>query len=1017
MGVRGTALGVLLLCPCAFALNPALDVSQYAHTSWKIRDGFPKGIILAIAQTPDGYLWLGTEFGLLRFDGVHNVPWQPPPDQALPSNYIWSLLTAHEGTLWIGTREGLASWKGGKLTQYPELAGLAVSALLEDREGTVWAGVLATPTGRLCAIPKGSLHCYGEDGGFGMGVLSLHEDRKGNLWAGVRDGLWRWKPGAPQFYSLPGNPNGIQGLAEGDDGAILIATQGGIRRLVNGKVEAAYPHPGAAGQSRPLRLLRDRDGGLWIGTAYRGLVHVHQGRTDVLSQSDGLSGDLAYALFEDHEGNIWVATADGLDRFRNFAVAAFSKNQGFSTVGAVLAARDGSIWAGTFDGLNRWDRGQITAYRERRSLTRAVPEGVREIPGSGLPDHGLSSLFQDARGQIWISTQGEVGYLEHNRFIPVAGIPGGYVHSIAEDAEGNLWFANHDLGLYRLSPRNEVQQIPWAKLGHKDYAYSLAPDPSQGGLWVGFFQGGVVYFADGQVRASYVAAEGLGQGTVNDLRLDRDGTLWAATAGGLSRMKNGRFATLTSKNGLPCDAVHWAREDNDQALWLNTPCGLVRLAHSAWEAWVADPTQKIQTTVFDSFDGVVSHPIAGGFTPHVGKSPDGNLWFTTFDSLSVLDPRHLPFNKLPPPVHIEQITGDRKHYDANAGLRLPPLVRDLQIDYTALSLVAPEKVQFRYKLEGHDHDWQDAGTRRQAFYNDLPPRNYRFRVMACNNSGVWNETGAFLDFAIAPAYYQSTWFRLSCVAAFVAFLGGLYQLRLRYLRQQFNVRMEERVNERTRLARDLHDTLLQSLSGVLLKLHAVTYMLRGHPEAKKTLEGVIDQARQAVTEGRDTVYGLRSSTVTTNDLARSISSLAEELAAGPTGQSSPCFQLRVEGKTRDLHPIVRDEVNRIACEAVRNAFLHAQAGRIEVEIRYEERQLRLRVRDDGKGMAPNVLDEGRAGHYGLPGMRERAKLVGGKLAVWSEPDSGTEIELTVPASGAYAKSPVSVAAQKARGTD
>jgi len=337
-------------------------------------------------------------------------------------------------------------------------------------------------------------------------------------------------------------------------------------------------------------------------------------------------------------------------------------------------------------------------------------------------------------------------------------------------------------------------------------------------------------------------------------------------------------------------------------------------------------------------------------------------------------------------------------------LRLPPLVRDLQIDYTGLSLAAPEKVRFRYMLEGHDRDWQDAGARRQAFYNDLPPRNYRFRVIASNNSGVWNEAGALLDFAIAPAYYQTTWFRLLCVAAFLALFGALYQLRLQYLKQQFNMRLEERVNERTRIARDFHDTLLQSFQGVLMKLSGVAYRIKAPPEAKEQLETIIEQARQAVIEGRDAVQGLRSSTVVTNDLVRAISTLGEELAAGQTGQNCPEFRVHAEGTSRDLVPLVRDEVHRIACEAVRNAFRHAQAERIEVEIRYDQQELRLRVLDNGKGLDQKVLAEGaRPGHFGLAGMQERAKLVGGKLAVFSRLDTGTEADLTIPASVAYAK--------------
>jgi len=335
------------------------------------------------------------------------------------------------------------------------------------------------------------------------------------------------------------------------------------------------------------------------------------------------------------------------------------------------------------------------------------------------------------------------------------------------------------------------------------------------------------------------------------------------------------------------------------------------------------------------------------------------------------------------------------------------LIRDLEIDYTALSLVAPEKIQFRYMLEGHDKDWQDVGNRRQAFYTNLPPANYRFRVMACNNSGVWNETGAYFDFTITPAYYQTTWFRLKCVAGFLLLLGALYRLRLRQVARQFNMRLEERVGERTRIARELHDTLLQSFQGVLLKFSAVRFLLPpGADEAQKTLGKAIDQAEQAIADGRDAVQGLRSSTVPDNDLARVISTLGEELAGNQSAQSRPAFSVDVEGVPQSLAPLLQDEVHRIAVEALRNAYRHAGARRIEVEIRHGKRQFRLRVRDDGKGINQNVVDAGgREGHFGLAGMRERAELVGGNLAIWSELDSGTEIELTIPASVAYAKPP------------
>jgi ligand-binding sensor domain-containing protein/signal transduction histidine kinase len=982
------ALGILLACcPCAYALNPSLAVNQYAHTAWTIRDGFFKGIISSIAQTPDGYLWLGTEFGLLRFDGVRTFQWQPPAGQRLPSSFIRGLLAARDGRLWIGTAEGLVSWKDGKLTDYPKVAGQLVSSLLEDRTGTIWVTSSGTgAAGRLCAIQGGNAECYGQNGSFGRGVESLYEDSRGNLWAGGTFGLWRWKPDPAKFYPMPGS--GIthaKALIESDTGVLLIAMQREMWQLVDGKA-TAYPLQGAVRQYKPQVLLRDRNGGLWIGTADHGLLHVYQGRTDVFAQPDGLSGNHVQSLFEDREGNIWVSTLDGLDRFRDFAVPSVSVQEGLAgaNVTSVLAAADGSVWLGSHDGLNRWNDGQVATYTKR---------------GNGLPEDVIMSLFRDSRDRIWVSTRNSISYFDQGRFISLSGVPAGETHAITGDRSGNLWISQ-DQRLLHLLDGSVVEQIPWSTLGRKDAAVILSPDPSQGGLWLGFFREGLAYFKEGRVRASYQGAEGLGEGLVSSLQLDQDGTVWAATQVGLSRLKNGRITTLTTKNGLPCDDVHWEVEDDDHSFWLYTACGLVRVPGPEIERWAKDPKQTIQTRVFDSSDGVRSHAsLVSGYTPRVAKTKDGKLWFVAGDGVSVIDPRHLAFNKLPPPVHIEQITADRKTYEASSNLRLPPLVRDLEIDYAALSLVAPEKNRFRVKLEGHDRDWLDAGTRRQAFYNDLPPRNYRFRVMASNNSGVWNEAGAAFDFSIAPAYYQTAWFQALCVAAFLALLWGLYRYRLHQIAREFNVRLEERVGERTRIARDLHDTLLQSFQGLMLRLQVVDDLLP-HGKAKDELEKTLDRADQAIAEGRTAVYDLRSSATTTNDLAHAVTEVGNELAV----PGAATFRLMVEGPARDLHPIIRDEVYRIARESLRNAFSHAQAHHIEAELIYADR-FRLRIRDDGHGIAPEILEEGRPGHYGLPGMRERAKQIGAKLTIWSGGGSGTEIELNIEGPIAYGTPP------------
>jgi signal transduction histidine kinase/ligand-binding sensor domain-containing protein len=1007
--------GVLLMwCSSASALDPSLDISQYAHTAWKVRDGFFKSGINAIAQTPDGYLWLGTDFGLLRFDGIRAVPWQPPAGEQLPSTVIRRLLVSRDGTLWIGTTKGLASWTDGKLRIYPELTGIA--SLLEDAERTVWAGEWVWPRGgKLCAIRNGSVQCSGNDGSLGPGVLSLYEDLKGNLWAGGLGGFWHWKPGAPKFYPLPGQPHETtNSFAEDDDGAFLIGTQGGISRLVDGKIEKYAPSTAVLGLYAS-KMLRDRDAGLWIGIVSGGLAHTHQSRTDTFDQLDGLSGDSVSALFQDREGNVWVATNNGLDRFREYTVPTVPVKHGLSTYpgAGVLVARDGNVWVDVVKGLARLhDSGIAVSRKQKAPVSNHQGQAIREITYIGRPDT-LFALLEDGRGRIWVSSRDRFGYLDNDHFHSISAVPGRVVIGVAEDMAGDLWVPQQDLGLFQLRQENAVQQIPWARLGHKDPSSALIADPLRGGLWIGFLNGGITYYNDGKVRASYTVAEGLGEGRVNDLRFDRDGTLWAATEGGLSRLKNGRIATLTRKNGLPCETAHWVLKDDERSFWLYMGCGLVRISQSEMEAWAADPKRIVQATVFDSSDGVTSAAFFVGIGPQVGKSPDGRLWFCGMDGLSVLDPRHLPYNKLPPPVHIEQITADRNvswqnsWSDAPSNLRLPALTRDLEIDYTAPSFVVPEKVQFRYKLEGWDRDWRDAGNRRQAFYSNLSPRNYRFRVAASNNSGVWNEAGTFLDFSVAPAYYQTNWFRALCAAAFLALLWALYQFRLHQLQQRFNAGLEARVNERTRIARELHDSLLQGFQGLMFRLQAVRDMLPGRApaEAIEALDIALERGDEAIAEGRDTVSDLREPVLGDSDIAQALTALGKELALQSGNGLVPCVRVLLEGKQRELNPMLRDEIYRIAREALRNAFLHARAQKIEAEITYSDYEFLLHVRDDGGGIDPEVANQGaRAGHWGLPGMRERAKSFGGQLEVWSEHGAGTEIELSVPGAIAYGKS-------------
>jgi signal transduction histidine kinase/ligand-binding sensor domain-containing protein len=1014
---------LLACCASAFALDPSLDVSQYAHTAWKVRDGTVKGAILSIAQTPDGYLWLGTEFGLARFDGVRAVPWQPPAGEHLPSNFISTLLVEREGTLWIGTHRGLARWKEGKLTNYPEVGDGNITALIEDRDGTVWIGEDGSKAGNFCAAKGSKMQCYGA-GRFGHGVGALYEDPKGNLWVAAEPGLWRWAPGIPERYSFPRGTVYVDSLIEDDNGTLLLGSpEAGLKQLVGGKIED-YAIAGVAGQFNAGYFLRSIDGSTWVGS-WQGLFHLHHGRVDRFAAADGLSDDFVHALFEDREGNVWIGTGNGLDRFREAAVPTISRNQSLlhSAAWSVQATPDGSIWIATADGLSRRENGHVTVYRTRKAPAQRSRSDDRELGTNGqvseISNSGLTgdvqSLGQDDRGRLWASTTDGVFYFERARFVRVPGVPGGTTYSIKGDGHGNVWISNYFQGLFSWTEGGPVERIPWLRFGQKR-GLELLPDP-RGGLWLGFYEGGVAYFQAGQVRASYNTVGGLGFDQVS-LRLGSRGALWAATEVGLSRIKDGHVATLTSKNGLPCDAVYWSMEDDDNAVWLYMPCGLVRIARSELDAWASDNKHVVQTTVFDISDGVRTLGIPSGYLPHVTKSPDGKIWFTPRDGVSVIDPRHIPFNKLPPPVQIEQIVADGKTYwqnwsgDASSSpQKLPPLVRDLTIDYTALSLAVPEKVHFRFKLEGQDKDWREVVNQRRVEYSNLPPRHYRFRVIASNNSGVWNEQGASLDVTIDPAYWQTNWFRALCVLAFMALLWTYFQLRVRGFERRQAVLEKHQAElegfqseiralneqmikaqeaERMRISGELHDGVLQQITSLTLRLGTVKYQVPPDSEAKATITGLQNELIKIGTDIRQVSHELHPALLHESGLPAALSSYCEEFSK-VRGLPVSC---EADPSVRELSPGAALCLYRIAQEALGNAAKHSKAKKVEVRLTRSDGRVFLSVSDDGVGCVPGEV--GKSGGLGLINMRERVLQLNGTFEFDSEPGRGASVKVSVP---------------------
>ena len=532
-------------------------------------------------------------------------------------------------------------------------------------------------------------------------------------------------------------------------------------------------------------------------------------------------------------------------------------------------------------------------------------------------------------------------------------------------------------------------------------ARKLVADP-QSGIWLGLVNGDLARFRSGKTEIFPFA--GHPDSRVLALTASSDGSILGATAFGVIGWKNGKQQILTVRNGLPCDSIDALISDNQGDLWLHAECGLIKIANDEVQRWWGQPESRLKVRVFDASDGVQSG--VGHFNTSA-RTQDGRLWFANGTLLQMIDPAHMAGNTVAPPVHVDLIVADRKSYSPQEGLSLPPLTRDLEIDYTALSFVLPQKVFFRYMLDGRDTRWEEPGTRRQAFYNDLPPGHYRFRVIACNNDGVWNEVGATLEFNILPAFYQTKWFVLFCVAATACLAWMAYRYRVRQVTGRLDMQFRERLSERTRIARELHDTLLQSFQGQMLNFQRARNLLPDRSaEAIQTLDKALDGAEQAIVEGRDAIHDLRSLAPAAQGLAEEITALGEELIAEDTNKDPAQFRVVIEGSVRVLHPNVHLDISRIAREALRNAFIHSQGRLIETEITYSDKLFRLRIRDDGKGLDPNVRDQGeRTGHWGLRGMRERAERLGGELDLWSEPGAGTEVELRLPGSIVYEASP------------
>ena len=983
---RSVLLFLLLCVTSVWAVDPNRQITQYAHTAWRVQDGIEVGT--TVTQTLDGYLWFGTSNGLLRFDGVTFVPYDLPPVTP-PLRGFNYLLGAGDGSLWIGTRDGLARLKDGKLQWFSDPAQHSgISAILEDPEGIIWLTRYRAPRGEgpLCRVQGNGLHCYGEADGipvkYGVG---LARDGEGNLWFGS-SALCRWRPGSVSTYlneigKRPDAGIGVIDVAAGPSRTIWATTEVaapgmGVLSSSGGKW-SPYVVPGFDGSKVVSHtLFMDREHSLWIGTTMNGLYRVYNGIAEHYGAADGLSGRKIELIYEDHEGNVWMVTDGGIDMFRDTAVVSYSEREGLSDaeILSVLGLQDGSLWIAN---------GRVI------DIVKDGHDSV--LPAKGTFDENVMALFQDRKGIVWVGRDKRLFAYQNGRLQEFRRADGsnleGRIVEVTEDARGNIWVLTERHYVFRIENGN-LRPVLTAS-GDNRLSGGLAPD-HQSGIWIASQNDTLTYYKDGSARTISMNRPD-SSFSVSEIIVDSDDALLVATTDGLFRWDNQHWQVLDSHNGLPGNLVYSVLRDNDGAVWVRCQKGLVRISASEFDKWLHQSDSKPAMDVFDRFDGARSGRGPFLMQPSATKTADGRLWFVAGAVVQMIDPRQTFQNRIQPPVHIENVVADRRRYSPRPGLRLPRLLRDLEIDYSALSFVAPQKVRFRYKLEGRDEGWQEPGARRQAFYSDLHPGNYRFRVMACNNDGVWNEEGATLDFSIAPAWFQTTWFRLLYVIIGTVVAWAIYRLRVRQIAKVISARFDERLAERTRMARELHDTFLQTIQGSKLvaddALDPSTDLVR----MRHAMEQLSAWLEQATREGRAALNSLRTSTTQKNDLAEAFHRATENGLMPGAMQAT----FSAVGDAKEMHPIVRDEIYRIGYEAIGNAYKHSQASRLDVELKYTQ-DLSLRVRDNGVGIDPSTAALGKDGHFGLRGMRERAARIGGKLTLVSSANSGTEITVVVP---------------------
>jgi signal transduction histidine kinase len=980
-------LATVLACPPVHAQYGERTIRQFHHTAWTAKDGAPPEI-WALAQGPDGFLWLGTGSGLYRFDGISFERFRPSPGQRLASIDITAVNVLGANDIWVGySGGGISRLQNGHVTTFLETDGIwpgMVVGLVQERDGVLWA----VSHGGLARFEGGRWHRVGADWNIPADmIVGLFVARDGTLWLSTAGSVYFSRPGARRFEPT-GAVTGHATFTQTSDGRMWMADGlHGLRPLPNypaGESRSPWPLKAAT----PTDILSvanyaiDRQGAIWGTERVHGGIfrfdprHAKESTHSLLSSDvdrfrrvDGLTSDRSIPILADREGNIWVGTNAGLNRFRDAGIITDKAKAFAYSVAATPEA--------TYISDGAW-------------LYRAAPhETARQFAPLTAATNTL--LFATRDGALWYYNHGFVHRVRDNKLTRIAmpdGVVGETIRAIAEDGAGTLWVALGRFGVYQLKDGAWNGKVD---LGGLPAPHVAGSDPA-GSVWFGFSDSRVSRHSTTGTRV-FSASDGLDVGDA-EVIVAHDGAVWVGGEFGVARLDKDRFQTIGPDRVAPLLGISGIGRTADGDFLFNGLSGVVRMKAEDVRRTFADSTYSPAYDLYDQADGLPGVAQQGWHSPTVVTGADGRIWLISNTGVAFFADK-TERNNLPPPVTIRSVTAEGVAYSTARRLTLPMGTSSLAIAYTAASLGVPEKVRFRYLLEGLDPDWVDAGAHREVVYNNLGPGDYRFRVIAANEDGVWNMDGATLEVEIPPTFVQNWPFKLLCAMTVIGLLSLAYSMRLRVVANRIRMRMAERMEERERIARELHDTLLQSVQALTLRFQLVVDDLPQGAHARATLEEALDQADMVIAEGRDRVRDLR--TRPDCEIERPLAEMIKRQAFDPGVE----ITMTTTGVPRPLEPLVLDEATRIASEAIFNIWRHAGANRVAIDIGHGE-NFSLRLADDGVGIAPEVAAKGhREGHFGLAGMRERARGLRGGLVVRALPEGGTEVMLTVPGHIAY----------------